>query len=220
MNRFLLSGAAATAVTAGYITCNEPSTYVESHSIKEKDINDELLKKRRIFLNSSIDINNAKKIISQLLALDSAGTEPITLIINSGGGSITDGLAIYDTIQLINSPVHTLCTGRASSMASIILSAGAKGGRYATEHSRIMIHSARNSVPDKTSVIDLKILTKELDIKNDILIGILKRHTGRTEEEIRKDIERDYFLTPNCAKEIGLIDNVLLPGDGFPDTKA
>ena len=142
------------------------------------------------------------------------------MIINSGGGSVTDGLAIYDTIQLINSPVHTICTGRASSMASILLSAGAKGRRYATENSRIMIHSVSNSFPNKMKIENIKIHTKELDIKNDILIGILERHTGRTEAEIRKDMERDYFLTPNCAKEIGLIDYVLLPGDGFPDTKA
>ena len=222
-DRGLSSHTVGDFVSSIYGPENMTRTVIEERPMpfREVDVFSRLMADRIIFLGTGVDDYIANIIQAQLLFLESTDpTKDIQIYINSPGGSVYAGLGIYDTMQYIKPEIATICTGMAASMGAVLLCGGAAGKRTALKHSRIMIHSARNSVPDKTSVIDLKILTKELDIKNDILIGILKRHTGRTEEEIRKDMERDYFLTPNSAKEIGLIDNVLLPGDGFPDTKA
>ena len=183
---------------------------IESSSRGERayDIYSRLLKERIIFLGDAIEDHVANLIIAQLLFLESEDPEKdINLYINSPGGVVTSGLAIYDTMEYLRAPVATICIGMAASMASVLLAAGAKGKRYSLGNSRIMIHQGSGGFRGNTP--DVMIQVKELETLNVRLHEILAHHTGQTIEKIIKDTERDYFMSPEQAQAYGIIDEVM-----------
>ncbi|NPA32278.1 MAG: ATP-dependent Clp endopeptidase proteolytic subunit ClpP [Aquificae bacterium] len=172
------------------------------------DIFSRLLQDRIVLLGSPIDDHVANLIVAQLLFLESQDPEKdIYLYINSPGGSVTAGLAIYDTMQYIKPDVVTICMGQAASMGAILLAAGAPGKRYALPHSRIMIHQPLGGIQGQAT--DIIIHAEEIKRIKDMLIEILSKHTGRPPEKVAADIERDYFMSPQEAKEYGLIDKII-----------
>ena len=172
------------------------------------DIYSRLLKDRIIFMGEQVDDNIANIIIAQMLFLESEDPDKdINLYINSPGGSVTSGLAIYDTMQYIRPDVATICMGQNSSMAAMLLSAGAKGKRYALPHSRIMIHQPLGGTQGQATDIDIH--AREILKIRDTLNQILAKHTGQDIEKIRKDTERDFFMTSEEAKEYGIIDKII-----------
>ena len=182
---------------------------IESTSRGERayDIYSRLLRERIIFLGDAIDDHLANLIIAQLLFLESEDPEKdISLYINSPGGVVTSGLAIYDTMQYLRAPVSTICIGMAASMAAVLLAAGAKGKRYALPHSRVMIHQGsggfRGNAPD--AVIQMKEWEYLVQVNNEILAN----HTGQPVEKVVHDTDRDYFMGPDDAKAYGIIDAV------------
>jgi len=182
---------------------------IESSSRGERayDIYSRLLKDRIIFLGDAIDDHMANLIIAQLLFLEAEDPErDVSLYINSPGGVVTSGLAVYDTMQYLRAPVSTICIGMAASMASVLLAAGAKGKRYALPNSRIMIHQGSGGFRGSTP--DVLIQVKELEDLNQRLHGILARHTGQTTKKVARDTERDNFMSPDEAKTYGIIDEV------------
>ncbi|MFV2062700.1 MAG: ATP-dependent Clp protease proteolytic subunit [Chloroflexota bacterium] len=182
---------------------------IETSSRGERayDIYSRLLKDRIIFLGDQIEDHVANLIIAQLLFLEAEDPErDISLYINSPGGMVTSGLAIYDTMQYLRAPVSTICIGMAASMASVLLAAGAKGKRYALPNSRIMIHQGSGGFRGSTP--DVLIQVKELEELNKRLHGILARHTGQTPRRVAADTERDNFMSPTDAKAYGIIDEV------------
>ena len=178
------------------------------------DVYSRLLKERIIFLGQPIDSEVANVIVAQLLLLDSQSSEqPINMFINCPGGEVYSGLAIYDVMQYISAPVYTNCVGIAMSMGSVMLMAGEPGHRVALPNSRIMIHAGSAGFP-RASLPDLEIMAREyLDIR-DIMEDIYHRHTGKEREQIRRDLERDYFMSPQEAKDYGIIDDFVEPRDG------
>src|SRR5579859_1527475 len=171
------------------------------------DIFSRLLKDRIIFITDMIEDNMANLIIAQLLFLDSEDPEKdIHVYINSGGGVVTAGLAIYDTMQYLRSPINTVCIGQAASMAAVLLMAGAPGKRFALPNSRIMVHQGSGGFRGNTP--DVLIQVKELETLVDKLTRILAHHTGQQVERIRRDSERDRFMSSEEAKAYGLIDDV------------
>lgn len=173
------------------------------------DIYSRLLKDRIIFLGGPIDDNVANVVIAQLLFLESEDPDKdIHLYINSPGGVVTSGLAIYDTMQYIKPDVSTICIGQAASMGSVLLAAGAKGKRYALPHSRIMIHQPLGGAQGQST--DIQIQAREILRIRDILTEILKDHTGQTVEKLTADTERDNFMSALEAKQYGLIDEVII----------
>jgi ATP-dependent Clp protease, protease subunit len=171
------------------------------------DIYSRLLRDRIIFLGDAIEDHVANLIIAQLLFLEAEDPErDISLYINSPGGVVTAGLAIYDTMQYLRAPVSTICIGMAASMASVLLAAGAKGKRYALPNSRVMIHQGSGGFRGNTP--DVLIQVKELEALININHGILAKHTGQSIEKIIRDTERDYFMSPDEAKAYGIIDEV------------
>ncbi|MEI8314376.1 MAG: ATP-dependent Clp endopeptidase proteolytic subunit ClpP [Verrucomicrobiota bacterium] len=172
------------------------------------DIYSRLLKDRIIFLGTAIDDNVANIITAQLLFLQSedAGKD-ISLYINSPGGSVTAGLAIYDTIQFLKCDVTTYCIGQAASMGAVLLAAGTKGKRFALPNARIMIHQPWGGVQGQAS--DISIQAKEILHTRDRLNEILALHTGKTVEAIAKDTDRDFFMSAAEAREYGLVDEVV-----------
>ena len=172
------------------------------------DIYSRLLKERIIFLHDAIDDNIANLIISQLLFLEAeANDRDIYLYINSPGGVVTAGMAIYDTMQFITSPVSTICMGQAASMGAFLLSAGQKGKRFALPNSRIMIHQPLGGAQGQAT--DIEIQTKEiLRIKRQ-LNQILSEVTGQKLSKIENDTDRDFFMSGSEAKEYGLIDDII-----------
>jgi len=182
---------------------------IETSSRGERayDIYSRLLKERIIFLGDQIEDHMANLIIAQLLFLESEDPErDISIYINSPGGVVTSGLAIYDTMQYLRAPVSTICIGMAASMASVLLAAGAPGKRYALPNSRVMIHQGSGGFRGNTP--DVLIQVRELEWLNNRLHDILARHTGQPVEKIARDTERDYFLSPEQAKAYGIIDEV------------
>ncbi len=182
---------------------------IESSARGERafDIYSRLLKDRIIFLGDAVEDNVANLIIAQLLFLESEDPEKdIQLYINSPGGVVTSGLAIYDTMQYLRAPVSTICIGQAASMGAVLLAAGATGKRYALPNSRIMIHQGSGGFRGNTP--DVLIQVRELEELNNRLHGILARHTGQSVDKIARDTERDYFLSPEQAKAYGIIDEV------------
>lgn len=184
------------------------------------DVYSRLLKERIIFLGTPIDAEVANVVVAQLLLLDSQSTEqPINLFINSPGGEVYAGLAIYDTMQYIRAPVHTNCVGIAMSMASVILMAGAAGNRVALPHSRVMIHAG--SAGFRGTTPDLEVQAREVLALRDMLEAIYHRHTGHPLKKLRRDMERDNFMSPEEAQAYGLIDRVVAPkGAGRFDTSS
>jgi len=172
------------------------------------DIYSRLLKDRIILLGNAIDDNVASLICAQLLFLESEDPEKeIYMYINSPGGVITSGMAIYDTMQYISAPVATLCLGQAASMASVLLAAGEPGMRFALPHSRIMIHQPMGGAQGQAT--DISIQAREILRMRDELNAILAGHTGQTIDKIQADTERDNFMTSPEALKYGLIDKVM-----------
>lgn len=172
------------------------------------DIYSRLLKDRIVFIGTPIDDNVANLIIAQLLFLQMEDVNrDISVYVNTPGGSVTSGLAIYDTMQFVKCDVATYCMGQAASMGSLLLAAGTKGKRYALPNSRIMIHQPWGGVQGAAS--DISIQAKEILRLRDTLEQVLSRHTGQTLERIKKDSDRDYFMSSYEAKEYGIIDEVI-----------
>ncbi|MEJ2200360.1 MAG: ATP-dependent Clp endopeptidase proteolytic subunit ClpP [Desulfuromonadaceae bacterium] len=172
------------------------------------DIYSRLLKDRIIFLGGAIDDHLANLIIAQLLFLESEDAEKdIHLYINSPGGVVTAGLAIYDTMQYLKAPVSTICVGQAASMGALLLAAGAQGKRFALPHSRIMIHQPLGGFQGQAT--DIKIHAEEILKVRDTLNGILASHTGQPLERIAIDTERDFFMGSEAGKEYGIIDDIV-----------
>ena len=185
-------------------------TVIEQSSRGEKsfDIFSRLLRERIIFLGTEIDDDVANSIVAQMLLLDSENPEKdIMLYINSPGGSVTAGFAIYDTMQHIRADVQTICLGQAASMGAFLLSSGAKGKRMALPHSRIMIHQPLGGA--KGQATDIEIEAKEILRMKAMLNGLLAEHTGQKLETIKKDTERDNFMTAQEALDYGLIDKII-----------
>ena len=172
------------------------------------DIYSRLLKDRIIFLGGPIDDNVANVVIAQLLFLESEDPDKdIHLYINSPGGVVTAGLAIYDTMQYIKPDVSTICIGQAASMGSVLLAAGAKGKRYALPYSRIMIHQPLGGAQGQST--DIQIQAREILRIRETLNEILSCHTGQSVKKLTEDTERDNFMSAQEAKEYGLIDEVI-----------
>ena len=190
---------------------------VESTNRGERafDIYSRLLKDRIIFIGTPIDDQVANLIIAQLLFLQSEDPEKdIAVYINSPGGQVTAGLAIYDTMQYVRPPVSTICIGMAYSMGAVLLAGGAAGRRYALPHANILIHQPWGGMQGQAS--DIQIHAKEILRTRELLNGILARHTNQPIERVQQDTERDYFLTPEQAKAYGLIDDIIQAPDKMP----
>jgi ATP-dependent Clp protease protease subunit len=180
-----------------------------SHGERAYDIYSRLLKDRIVFIGTAIDDNVANLIIAQLLFLQSEdANKDISVYINSPGGSVTAGLAIYDTMQFVKPDVSTYCLGQAASMGSLLLAAGTKGKRFALPYSRIMIHQPWGGAQGTAS--DISIQAKEILRMKEELTKILANHSGQTFEKVSADCDRDYFMSAYEAKEYGLVDGVVL----------
>lgn len=172
------------------------------------DIYSRLLKERIIFLGTGVDDNVANLIIAQLLFLQSEDpTKDVHLYVNSPGGSVTAGMAIYDTMQFIKPDVATYCLGQAASMGAVLLTAGAKGKRFALPNARIMIHQPWGGAQGTAS--DISIQAEEILRMKHELNGILAKHSGQTVEKVTKDTDRDFFMSAQEAKDYGLVDGVI-----------
>ncbi len=172
------------------------------------DIYSRLLKDRIIFLGDAVDDAVSNIVIAQMLFLESEDPDKdINLYINSPGGTVTAGLAIYDTMQYIRPNIVTICMGQNTSMAALLLASGTKGKRYALPHARIMIHQPLGGAQGQATDIDIQ--AKEILKVRDTLNRILSEHTGQPIEKIRQDTERDYFMTAEEAKQYGIIDRVI-----------
>jgi len=173
------------------------------------DIYSRLLKERIIFVGTAIDDDIANLVIAQMLFLESEDPDKdIHLYINSPGGIVTSGLAIYDTMQYVRPKVSTLCMGQAASIAALLLAAGEKGGRYALPHSRILIHQPMGGVQGQAT--DVGIQAREILRIRDELNEILVKHTQQSFEKIQADTDRDFFMTGFQAKEYGIVDEVVI----------
>ncbi len=172
------------------------------------DIYSRLLKDRIIFIGTAIDDNVANIVIAQMLFLQMQDSEKdINVYINSPGGSVTSGLAIYDTMRFVKNNVCTYCIGQAASMGAVLLAAGTKGKRYALPNSRIMIHQPWGGVQGTAS--DISIQAKEILKMKGKLNGILAAHTGKSLKKVEKDTDRDFFMSASEAQEYGLVDKVI-----------
>jgi len=183
---------------------------VEQSSRGERayDIYSRLLKDRIIFMGEQVHDDMANTVIAQMLFLESEDpSKDISLYINSPGGSITAGLAIYDTIQYINPDVSTICMGQSASMAALLLAAGAKGKRYALPHSRVMIHQPLGEVQGQATDIDIQ--AREILKIKETIQHILVKHTGQVIEKIRQDTERNFFMGSEDALRYGIVDKII-----------
>ena len=179
-----------------------------SRGERSYDIYSRLLKDRIVFIGSAVDDHMANLIIAQLLFLESdEPDQDIYLYINSPGGQVSSGMAIYDTMQYIKPDVQTICIGQAASMGAMLLTAGAPKKRFALPHSRIMIHQPSGGFQGQHT--DIEIQAKEITRIRAILDSILAKHSGKSVDQINKDTERDHYLTADEAKTYGLIDNVI-----------
>jgi len=189
---------------------------IEQSGLGERayDIFSRLLKERIIFIGDTIEDTMANLIIAQLLFLESEDPErDIYLYINSPGGVVTAGLAIYDTMQYLKAPVSTICVGQAASMGAVLLAAGAKGKRYALPNSRIMIHQGSGGFRGNTP--DVMIQVKELETLVDKLLKIIAHHSGQEVEKVKRDVDRDRFMSAEEAKTYGLIDDIFVGKDSL-----
>jgi len=189
----------------------EPRVVESTHrGEREWDIYSRLLKDRIIFLGTPIDDFVANTVIAQLLFLESDDPDKeVTMYLNSPGGVVTAGLAIYDTMQYISCPISTVCLGQCASMGAFLLAAGSHGLRRALPHSRIMIHQPLGGYQGQAS--DIEIHTQEILRMKKRLNELLAAHCGRKQEDVARDTERDYFMSAIEAKEYGLIDHVIEP---------
>jgi ATP-dependent Clp protease protease subunit len=172
------------------------------------DIYSRLMKDRIVFIGTAIDDHVSNIIIAQLLFLQMEDPKkPVHVYINSPGGSVTAGLAIYDTMQYMTTPVNTYCIGQAASMGAVLLAAGTKGQRYSLPNARVMIHQPWGGM--QGTATDISIHAKEILKMKDRLNEILASHTGKTAEQVAKDSERDFFMSADEAKAYGLVDEVV-----------
>ncbi len=182
------------------------------------DIYSRLLKDRIIFIGTDIDDHLANVVIAQMLFLESEDPDKdINLYINSRGGIVTSGLAIYDTMQFIKPDVSTTCIGIAASMGAVLLAAGAKSKRYALPHARIMIHQPLGGFQGQAT--DIEIQAKEILKIKEQINNLLSHHSGQTMEKVEKDSDRDFFMSPEQAKSYGLIDEVIKDKQSFVNLK-
>lgn len=173
------------------------------------DLYSRILKDRIIFLNDEVNEPVANAVVAQLLFLESQDADSdIFMYISSPGGYITSGLAVYDTMQYVKPDINTICVGFSYSMAAILLAAGTKGKRSALPHSRMMIHQPLGGFKGQAS--DIEIQANEMRRTKDEVNSILSKHTGQTKRKIEKDMDRDFFMSPNDAIEYGLIDEILM----------
>ncbi|MDD8019617.1 MAG: ATP-dependent Clp protease proteolytic subunit [Acidobacteriota bacterium] len=180
----------------------------EGRSERSFDIYSRLLKDRIIFLGTEINDDLANLVVAQLLYLEAEGQDKeISVYINSPGGNITAGLAIYDTMQFISSPVATICLGQAASMAAVLLAAGRPGRRFSLPSTRIILHQPFGGFQGQAS--DIAIQAKEILRMRETLNRILSHHTGQSLDRIQADIDRDFIMTPDQAREYGLIDQII-----------
>jgi len=172
------------------------------------DIYSRLLKDSIIFIGTPIDDTIANLLVAQLLFLEAEDPErDINLYINSPGGSITAGMAIYDTMQFIKNDVTTICVGQCASMAALLLCAGAKGKRFALPHARVLIHQPSGGASGQAT--DVRIMAEEILRMREMTSRIIANHSGQTFDQVEKDVERDRILSPQQAKDYGLIDEVI-----------
>jgi ATP-dependent Clp protease, protease subunit len=183
------------------------------------DIYSRLLKDRIIFMGEQVQDSMANTVIAQMLFLESEDPDKdINLYINSPGGSVTAGLAIYDTMQYIRPDIATICMGQATSMGALLLAAGAKGKRYALPHARVMIHQPLGGAQGQATDIDIQ--AKEIMKIKDLIHKILVKHTGQSAEKIRQDTERDYFMDAEEALRYGIVDRIITERDMGKGPKA
>ena len=184
-------------------------TVIEKSNMGERayDIYSRLLKDRIIILSGEIDDNLANSIVAQLLYLDSINNDTINLYINSPGGSITSGMAIYDTMNFIKSDISTICIGMAASMAAFLLSSGKKGKRFCLPNSEVMIHQPLGGAQGQAT--EIKIAAERILKLKDKLNTILAKNTGKSLKQIERDTERDNFMDSNEAFEYGIVDKIL-----------
>ena len=174
------------------------------------DIYSRLLKERIIFLGTPINDEVANNVMAQLIFLEYENPEKdITLYINSPGGYVSAGLAIYDTMQHVRPNIATICIGSCASMAAVLLAAGTKGKRYALPHSRIMLHQPSGAATGQST--DIQITAKEIVRTKETLTEIVAKHTGKSIDEVREKTDRDFYMGPEEAKAFGVIDEVFVP---------
>jgi ATP-dependent Clp protease protease subunit len=179
-----------------------------SRGERSYDIYSRLLKDRIIFLGTGVDDNVANAIIAQMLFLESdEPDQDIYLYVNSPGGQVSSGMAVYDTMQYIKPDVQTICIGQAASMGALLLAAGANGKRFSLPHARIMIHQPSGGFQGQHT--DIEIQAKEISRIREILDGILATHSGQDSKKVRKDTERDHYMTGEEALKYGLIDKLI-----------
>ena len=182
-----------------------------SRGERSYDIYSRLMQDRIVLLGGEVNDDSANLIVAQLLFLQAQDAKkPVSMYINSPGGSVTAGLAIYDTMQFISCPVHTYCIGQAASMGAVLLTAGEKGHRFALPNARIMIHQPWGGAEGKAS--DIEITAREILRLKEVLNGILAKHSGKTVEEVTRDTDRDHFMSAAEAKEWGLVDRIVAEG--------
>src|ERR1041384_617203 len=185
-------------------------TEVTHRGEREWNIFSRLLKDRIVFIGTEIDDFVANAVIAQFLFLESEDPEKeIQVYINSPGGVVTSGLAMYDTMQYVRCPVSTMCIGQAASMGAVLLGAGRKGRRFALPHARMMIHQPLGGARGQAT--DIEIQAREIRHVKDVITDILQRSTGKNREDIARDIERDFYMSGVQAKEYGLIDEIFEP---------
>ena len=178
--------------------------------LQEKNLELNLFKARKIFLWTQVDDDSAKAVVTRLLSLETDDPDSeIVLYINSPGGSVSSGMAIYDAMQAISCPISTVCTGLAASMGAILLAGGSAGRRFAWPHARIMIHQPLVMGTIQGTSTDLDIQAKEILRMREEGNRILAHHTGQDVEKIASDTDRDYFMSPEEARDYGLIDDVI-----------
>ncbi|HEY3781625.1 MAG TPA: ATP-dependent Clp protease proteolytic subunit [Fimbriimonadaceae bacterium] len=182
-----------------------------SRGERSYDLWSRLLKDRIVFLGTAVDDYVANLIVAQLLFLEKEDPDKdIDFYIHSPGGSVSAGLAIYDAMQIIKPDVATICVGMAASMGAVLLAGGAKGKRHALQNARVMIHQASGGF--QGTAADINVQVKEINFYMDLLTDILAKHSGQDKEKIRKDIDRDYWLSSQEAVNYGIVDKVLEPG--------
>jgi ATP-dependent Clp protease protease subunit len=181
----------------------------EEYKLVNEKIEHALLEKRRVFLSDAVDQESAKSIIRKLWYLDWKEVKPILFVINSPGGAVDSGFAIWDQIKLLKSPVYTLVTGLAASMGSLLSLCAEKGKRFATPYARIMIHQPLISGVIRGQATDLDIQAKEMLKTRDLIVGIYSESTGKDAKVIAKAIDRDNWMTPEEAMEFGLLDKIV-----------
>ncbi len=182
------------------------------------DIYSRLLRDRIVFVGSPVDDALANALVAQLLLLQSEDPDrEISLYINSPGGGVHAGMAIYDTMQYIQPEIQTFCTGIAASIACVLLAGGTPGKRYALPHSSVLIHQPQQNIPGYMQASDLEIAAREIVRVRSGIEGILVQHTGQAVEKIRADTDRDYWMTAHEALEYGIVDHIVERHDGASD---